>query len=479
MLNIKEKINIKDILLALFYLIVCMGFNYFVVVRNLDDVNKIWSCGGMARGLKIYKDINILSTPFTYIIGMMAAKIYNSLVVIRILTGIIWLIIFYLVHKILGKYEVKKYVIVSINIISIIVSYSLNSLYYNYNIVIFMMLLAILHIIINKPFTYLNAVKIGIILGLIIWSKHIMAVFIITAVVGVIFYFNDDKKLIKKLLTIAVAMVVTSLAFIGYILYQGVWNEFRDLCFNGIGSFVGEAKDLFIGSITLAFLLFILIIVNILYKVYLEYRKENDIKKAILANKDIIIIILFTFSTFAFFIPRVDGEHFIMTIIMLLIFVAINLKDNILLGIFNIVLVVLLTVYSVSTIYALWNDNIVASKIEKYKYLPIEKEQEDLILETKKIIEKSDKKVYLLDKCAVLFNVPSNNYTGYYDYLWEGNTGAKPPIEYVKELKNKDVYILIRSEYKETNQWDENINKYVEKNFKKKKNLGFWTMYEN
>lgn len=461
----KSKIQKSYVILGVAYLAMLIVLSLMVDIGNADDIIKYWGASGMHSGLKLYKDINIFVPPLSCLVSELSLYIVDSLITIRILNAFVWLAIFIFIHKICNKYEVNKYTVAIFNVAVVIYAFARGNFYYDYNIISFLFALIALYYILNKEFNAKNAVIIALFCSLIIWTKHTMgAVFFIITAISLLMYNKKDKKFAKNVGLMFITGIAVSALFVIYLVCNGILDDFINLAILGVGDFGSN----FLFSFGIEWFYFAALVIAVVVKVVIS--KEKDL--------DIGIIFLFALGCVAYLYPIVDYAHLMpLCLTLIILFLKLTAKKE---GKVNVIVTgtSALVLFSV-VVMCSWtmNGERIQSKIPAYKNLPITPAFEERINEIDNFISEVDGEVYIIDKYAMIYNLAMGVNRGYYDHLWNGNTGSLTPLEYVKLLEEKDCYVFINTNSAEEYQWDSNIHKYIQENYEYVDEMGKWKLY--
>lgn len=418
----------------------------------------------MRSGLKLYQDINIVVPPFCYFMAELSLCFIDSLIMIRILNVVVWWLIFLFAHKICSKYGVNKYVLAIFNLCLVVYAFVGYNFYYDYNMVCLLLALIVLYNILNKEFSAPNAVIIAVFCALIVWTKHTMgAVFFLITAVSLLLYHKKDKKFVKNVLLMFGTGIAVSAIFVGYLVYQEVLDDFIDLAFLGAGDF----RSNFLFSFGLEWFYFAVLLIAVMI---VFFKAEKD--------KDTYVISLFALGSVGFLYPILDYAHLIpLFLILLILFFKLITKEAEKMNLIVTATGIIVCISFVGLVFLTHKGEKIQSTIPAYRYLPVSEKFEQRLYEIEKYIENVDGEVYIIDKYAMIYSTAMGNNKGYYDFLWNGNTGSRTPLEYVKALEEKDCYILINFNNAEEYQWDSKIHEYVKEHYQYEDELGDWKLY--
>ena len=112
--------------------------------------------------------------------------------------------------------------------------------------------------------------------------------------------------------------------------------------------------------------------------------------------------------------------------------------------------------------------------------MTIGKDFEENIRKVDEFIEKSDKKVYILNFDAAIYMIPIDRYNKNYDMFLNGNIGSKGENGQIENIKNEDaMYLIVKDGISRNWQNPENVRKFVQENMQKKGEIESFEIYEN
>lgn len=456
---IKNKSTIKYIFLFLYFIVFIYCFRFFNIASS-DELIKYWGARGMHDGYLLYKDMNIIVPPLSYILGYLVVGIYDSLMSIHVLSLLIWGVIFYFIHKIADEIGISFEFVASVNILSLIYFLYKGSFFYDYNILCLMFIIIAVYFLLYKDFSYKNAFIMALSLICAVWTKHSTGFFYFIAFIIAIsiLHFKESGFFKKALLMVSTGIAFSAIMFAG-LLYFGVFDDFINLCLLGVSGFANENQYLSLDII------FIIIIAMITVSIVIA-KHNNE-----LLDKEFIILGLLVFASLPICYPITTLNHCISTFIFTLLlfyyeFRKSNLCDKLSKIIFYICLVlsVLFSIFNYKDIKAGCDISTFNGTSGMYCDSSLLKHAEAI---GEYRAEHKDKKIYFINKSAVNYACLLDYNNGYYDFLWSGNTGKDDEVHLVSLLKNTDSYILCFDYLKDVYGWDENIGVYIKDNFEK------------
>ena len=275
--------------------------------------------------------------------------------------------------------------------------------------------------------------------------------------------------------------------FLIYLLVSHSFEDFLDYCILGINTFSNKKSymNLVLGDNSVISVLAIFIPIMFLVTFYWSMKK-ND--------KNLFFMLCMSIAEFIVVYPISDNIHFLiaalpMIICMIYIFYnEINLskfeKSNkkfmSIFQFFAFEAVVLVLFLSANDILDFHEQDKNFSTLNHFKNVTIGKDFEENIRKVDEFIEKSDKKVYILNFDAAIYMIPIDRYNKNYDMFLNGNIGSKGENGQIENIKNEDaMYLIVKDGISRNWQNPENVRKFVQENMQKKGEIESFEIYEN
>ena len=205
----------------LLFIFIFLTYTLFLFQHNYGDpISNYGFSYAIVKGLIPYKDFNIITTPLYAYIMSIGLFFWNNYTMFLLEQSLIVTIMFYLLNKIYGK---KTYIL-----LFVIACFSFLGINATYNFFTFFMMIILLFLENKyKDKDYL----IGIVLGLIILSKHTVGIFFI--IPSIIYYFKRKDKLLKRFTTTSIVIIIFTI----YLILSNSLKQFIDLCLLGLIDF--------------------------------------------------------------------------------------------------------------------------------------------------------------------------------------------------------------------------------------------------
>ena len=451
--NVKSGVKMKKIRIDIIYYIVISFFALFFILNTglgyMDELFNFMGARNIAFGLLPYKDFNIISTPLSFFVNSLVLLIKPTLFVFRILFFIYYLVIIFLLDKIIKLLKVSlffKYFSV------FIISYLLLSGYLDYNFIQLILILLLIYLSlknINYKDKKLNIV-IPIIAGFTVINKQSTGLMI--CFVTIFLMFLNDKKNWKFILKEIGFMLIPIVLFLIYLLLSDSLFYFFDLSILGITTFSNKFINHFCAIVLISAYISMTILL-ILYK-----------------ERKFTILYWYAIASLFVVVPILDVVHFNLAFVILLVLITYildkkfgKLFDNYIL-LFSIVIVIMIS--GINNVYSYFSSYRIQSGI--YKNIPVTLRLRGNVENVSQFILKESKEhnVYIADFTSPLYNLNINRYTKYFDLFMNGNFGVSGEKEIYNIIDEKNQIILI--DRRESNwQCPKRIINYVKNNYNK------------
>ena len=409
-------------------------FTFFVNFYAVSNNDLIWNygfCYNVAKGLKMYKDFNMVITPlFPTIFGLLMKLFGNNTIIFFLFNTLVPLTIYYIVYKYYKKAFIET--IILITFISIP----------NYNLLC-MMFLFLLFILEDKN---KNDYLIGIILGLVFLTKSPMGILTLAS----LYYIKDIKKIIKRFIGFMIPNII-------YIIYFYINNTLLDYINYAFGSLFDFAtKNVRSG---VGILMFIASIILIIYL----YKKKKDIK--------LIYILLFQIMSY----PIFNGLHLLYSAIPLTFYILLNIDNKIYIKYKKYLVIVLICPIMSTILQNVFINMEYGTNALKYKRVESKYLDDSKIL--KEHINNFNNTYFIMYEAyynKLLLNLDINKY----DVMLSGNlgyNGEEETIKYFDKLSVGSKFILYKNY--EGGQAPKKIYDHITKNYRFKDSFDKYVIY--
>ncbi len=462
----------KVMLLSIGIIIILMSTRIiFGVLVAGDEFINYYNTLKIFNGERMWEEVNIITTPFMYILGCIIFKIFGTkFIIYKILNFIINIFLLIVLYKTFRNLNINKMSsfiytsILEITIISYVILWGVT-----YNVIAIIFCLIGLNLNIKKP-KYFNLWQ-GIIIFLIIFTKHNIGLYYLIS--QIIIELVVNKKIINLVKQFLV--ILTGMSIFGIILYKtNLLMSFIDMTIVGVSSF---ASNIRICETT-----FLVTLGTIVFLGILIYKKRYDTN-----NKQNICILSITGTMLLFMaFPIADEWHMILASIVLYIeliyiidFNGIKLNSNkILIGIdlYLVLFISLNTFYNISCA----KNGIIKLNLDKEStfYLSFIKNP-DRIEKIEEFIKTKQGNVLIISPEAGIYSLDLNlKSNGFFDEPFNGNLGSNQFDKMVDKLNSyEDSYILIHTSKKYLQEIDE-FRDYIKENYKKIDEVEDFSIYK-
>ena len=438
----------KRVLNIFYYLLIFLFILFGILKIKLGQMDELWNFSfakNISNGLLPYKDFNVIVTPLSMFVNSLFLRIDSSLISFRILYFIYYILMVYILDRIIELLEIKR--IFKYILLFIIMYLLLQESYLNYNFIQLILILVLIYLSLkNKNYqNKLLNIFIPIVAGLTIINKQSTGLLI--CFVTVILVYCEKKDLKFSLQQIEI-MLVPSILFIIYLLLSNSFFEFYDMCILGLSTFNNK--------LVFWHLLFILIMEYILMALLLRKYK----------NKELNIIFWYSIASLFVIVPIVDFTHSVYALIVPIIFFTyilnINLSKNFHGNICLLITIIVVSIFTFSNIYSYSTALKIKSGV--YKSIPSNIKHIKNIDNVSKYVlsESKNHNVYILDFSSSLYNININRYTKYFDLFMNGNFGIRGKEEIYDLINKENQIILINSHVRNWQRPDDIVNYVIE-----------------
>lgn len=428
------KNNYKYILIFIFTIVLSLLWTN----RFYDSITQYGMAHAVRIGEVLYKDINTVSTPLYIIICAIPLLIYDNYLVYIITNSIMFTLMYYFADKMIKNNKLSFFLITLLPLFDIACP--------SYNLLSKLLIIILIYMEKEKK----NNIYIGLILGLLLLTKHSIGLIVIP--LSLLY-----KRNIKDCLYRIIGILIPVILFVIYLLITNTTNHFINLCFLGLKEF--NNKNNYIDIVLLIMSIFIVIY----YIAYLIRHKSED-------NPEIY----YGLASISFIIPIIDLNHFSSFFIFFLLFIYTKYTIKLNFNIINISLTVLF-------IFMIYKSNLASLKynsIGSYNHFKIYVSSEK---NTSKILDAYNnkyKKSRMIDTNGMFYDIVTDKKINYYDVPLTGNYGKEGNKKLINMLENKNYY-FIHEEYKDrgVSQFDIEFCEYVINNSKLVDNIGDYNIY--
>ncbi len=472
MKNIINKIKEKDNLPAfILFFLISLGISLNIYLESSDEIWNFQNVYKMYNGFKIYKEINVIITPFFFWISEAIFHILGAnLCIFRISHCIFMSILFLITYEMLKKLEISKtFSMLTVLMIILQQFFLLIRTSFNYNNTALLFFIIGTYCLINDK-TRKNILIQSIITSLILLTKQNIGLYYL---LGNILYLsiskNDIKNKIKEIFKYISIIFLVGMIFIIYLIIDHNLNNFLNYTLGGIFEFANE--NLIFDSSAIVLMIGIMI-VNIGMSIF--FIKKNFLLKEQKENIKILFIFSIMLSLVCY--PIFNWTHIIIGTYLMIINVVYmvyllfkDFKDGItkILKVVNGMIILAMIIFSCLNMYTWikaitsddypysWENPFFGGMLGKEEY----EENEKII----KYIEENEKDVIVLSNRAALYMVPLKRNNGDFDLPFKGNfgiNGVDGLIEKIDNMQNVQ-FLIYKNEDKSIYQESDRVKEHI------------------
>ena len=439
----------KYLFLFLFCLVLCC-FTYSIITSDA-----IWNYGfsyAIARGEVPYVDFNMVVPPFSPFVYLITFLFSNSYIVYLFYHSILFVILFYFLEKLFGN---KVYLLLILLVIPT-PTFLIPIIFPGYNFMLIFLFTLLLYLEKKKCNDYI----IGILLGLCIFTKQSVGVFL--CLPSLYLLLKDRGRFLKRILGIITVCVL----FFIYFMIAGNLLEFFDYCVLGMFDFQSNNQGLLVTNMYFWLWLFCVFVL-----LYFLIKKDNKLLTGY----------LLCFSTISY--PLFDHYHvgLFLFVFCYLIFSRVSFSKKWLTG-FSFVSSVIIYLVFMMVCHRFEIPHI--ASFSNFEMIKISQKMEKNILVLSDYIKKnSDENIIFLTNDAYFFKISNQLDITHYDLLNYGNHGYHGTEKLLKSLKKEEnaYFILSSFEYQNVDsnsQFNMDVIDYVLRNYQMIDKVGDYEIYQ-
>ena len=443
----KKKEFLKMLLLFAIFFMISFCYGVFFLPLNGDEIWNYGFSANIAKGMMIYRDFNVMVTPFYFFISSIFIRIFgNYLISMHILDCILIGFFMVLFDKKMGLYK-------TLLLFPFIIIYFFPS----YNYFCLFLLLIILYLLENKK---ISDVVIALLCGFIFITKQSIGLLML---VPILIY---NKNRMKSVAAYFLPFFIVSF----YLFIQGAFFEFMNYCFLGMFDF-GKSNLEF----SICFLLEFLLCLYLVIKLF----------KGRFRSKKYFFILMFQINSY----PIFDLGHFIVCLIPVVYCVLENFEVKKLRFYYRFLLMCVVwcifVFYVLKIVFSL--DYKVDFNKEKFWYLRNNSGNDISLKKESEIVEKYYSKYdysFIIGSGSYAIKLYSGIPIGQYDLLADGNLGYYGEERVIREIdslcgSHSCGFFVEKQEFKKYSQFSKKIYDYVLSHYKKMGGNEFIFIYDN
>lgn len=422
-----KKISILFIFLFIYFFI----YNLIVSPVLIDEIWVYGFTNNIYTGLIPYKDFNIIIPPLYYFIMVIPFYLFgSSMLTFHIENALIITFLLYLVYKLIDK---------KIILILPFLIFPLNITFPNYNFLLLVLFVLLLYLEKEKKSDFL----IGIVLGLMILTKHTVGLFML---LPSLYYFKYKNKMIHRFL----GCIIPCLLFLIYLLVSKTLYSFIDLGILGLFDFGNNNHNFF----NTYFFIVCIIILIVLYHI----KKKKEL---------LPLLYLLFFASIA--VPIFDLYHVSIFIIAFMIVMLQFYKID-KFPIYILMISFFFIVNILSFIQCNFNLRDYPNNIHHFEYRYLDKNTINHLNHYNTIIKNNNYKFFIIGTEGYFHKITLDQKTSYLDMPCGGNFGYNGYKKMIKLIEDLDpdtlIFVNKREIDNEYGQIYKELFKYIEDHYK-------------
>lgn len=444
------KNNFNYIFLFFFYFF-CLTLFYNAFMG--DSIANLGFSYAISKGEIPYKDFNMIIPIFSPLFYFLSLLIFKSSISFYLLQALLLTILSKILYSLLKS---KSYIYLPILFMGFPFAL-VTAIFPGYNFMLFFLTIILIYLEERNESDFI----IGIIIGLLILTKHTIGIFFI---LPSLLYIKNYKKILKRF----IGTMLPCFIFFIYLIITNSYKEFFNLCFLGLFSFA--SNNFYFGDIILiiTFILCLFITLRYIFK-----------NKSTPTGYYILILSIMVYPLFDWY----HISYFVLgSLYLFLKDLNINLDKTFKYFMsFTFVLAIIwfsieINIYDKSCTFKSYNN---------YPLRYANKEYFKDLDEFNSFVSNSKNDVILFSGQTenYFYKITNNLEISYFDlpnYGNYGKNGEDMMIEKIKKLKKNTLIFISLSRYKDNNyknQYDKKIVKFIVDNYEKCNKVGRWNCY--
>ena len=495
--NMKSRniIITQKILLLILFFSICISTFLFLEIDINDELWNFQNIFKMYNGHTIYKDCNVIITPFFFFLGNIFLKIFNpTILTFRIYNIFILFLYFGTIFYIFISLNIKKStsllytILIFINTVSVIIFSA------NYNTLalafVFIGIIIYLNFYNKKYYNFLQ----GFIIFIIFFTKQNTGIYYLIAIILFELYNKKLSKIffIEQIKIILSFLTLFLISLIFFYFYGNLFN-FINYVFGGLLEF-SNSNITFASSYSPISICLTIIIVSII----IILKRKKLINTSLNDNffeKYIFIFIVTLFETLTIY-PIINEGHilFVLSLYLILFFYFIdtsiindlfsNNKYDILI---NWICIIFILAVLIKIIYNFYSEKTNYTRIKNPKSpfynICIDTTYKEKIDTMSEYINNKNKlgiNVIIISSDSALTMISLNQNNGDFDLVFNGNLGYNGINSLINKIKNSENTEFLIYTNKEDMFWQEplEIREYIIKNLTKIGEICNYSIYK-
>lgn len=467
---VKRKISVT---IAIIFIVLLTALRISSVpLSNSDGFVNYYNTLKMLNGEKIWSEVNIITTPLLFYMGMIVLKIFGTkYIVYKIFYFVLNIVFFIELYKTFRNLNLTQ----KSSFIYAIVLYCIN-LYFTadleltYNFLCLLICLIGLNLNLNKnKIKYFNLWQ-GLIIFLMFFTKQNIGFFYAISQIIIELLGNQKKTGIINLLKQFGVVFICGILFLIYLIKTNLLTSFIDMTILGMSYFSNN-------HYVKKYMVLITAILEISAIIMFFRKKYNQDKK----EKLFILLVTATMQLFIIY-PIADEWHTCIASMILYITVIyminLNLDHDVILMYANIILIIFILSISIKDIIGLKTGIYEIETDVNSNFYLVNIIYKDRIENISEFIESKNRKVILITPEAGIFNVYNNFEShGFFDEPYNGNLGSNQLEKMIKKIAEYNEYYILIPQKKYLQEITE-FREYIEQNYQKIGEIEDFSIYK-
>lgn len=383
------------LLLFIFIFLVYELFCY--PITDGDPITLYGFSSALIKGEVLYRDFNLITTPFYILYSSLGLLIYNNYVMFLLEQTLLVTVMFYLLFKLYNKKAISILAVMSI--------FFFNSIRPTYNLMIFFLLILLLFLEEKHPN---KDCLIGFCIGLTILTKQSVGIFFILP--SIIIYLKDYHKLLKRF----IGLIIPCSIFVVYLVVNKTLFRFIDLCFLGLFDFSKNNSHYF----NIWFFLSIIVFIISLVVTTKNHKKISN---------------YYLLCSFSLMIPLFDMFHFSIYFLTLIVILLPYLKINTKYLVFFSIIII--TFFCTACFTFVYKRRPIFMKQKHFNYSLVLSEQYKEYKKDEQFINKYNNPIMIGDT-FIKYKIINDKELDYFFIINYGNHGLNGTRKMFKEVDN-------------------------------------------
>ena len=463
--------------------IVCLIIVFFILISIIskplvagDEFINYYNTYKIFNGEIIYKDVNVISTPLLFNIGILLFKLLGpTLIVFRIYNICINVLLAIFIYKVFVNLKVEKeYSLIYMLLLEGLILKYVVGWGATYNALGLLLSLMGINLYLSKEKIKYHSFKQGVLMFFIIMTKQNIGIYYSCAYIITELILNGKKSFENILKTMAVTFICCTL----YMIYLGIKGNIYDFINYTILGLKEFNNNILINAWDYI-CVDILIILFVLFVLCKKTYKTNDFNK-------IITLFVYGICMLPIGYPVGDKWHVLVGSIILMICMLYVIHNIVIIELYienkktNKIILLLILLILIPSIIGLTNcfGKFCVNPNNKFYMIPIDYDIKEKIELMEQYLVETNNKIIIASPEAGLYKINLNlDGDGIFDLPFLGNFGKEGENELINKLKEyRETYLLVHTN-KEYWQESDKFRECIRNNYEKIGNISDFDIY--